>query len=73
MKREEPAETGPPTLIKSLSPPEDKLEGRSLAEIGKAWDDWGVHPWVNEPFPLEEEQRKEASLPSTLAVPLGFL
>jgi hypothetical protein len=70
MKREEPAETGSPTLIRSLSALEDDLEGEALATIGKEWKEQGFDPWARNLFPQEENQTPEACLPSALVVPL---
>jgi hypothetical protein len=70
MKREEPAETGSPTLIRSLSALEDDLEGEALATIGKEWKEQGFDPWARNPSPPEENQTPEGCLPSALVVPL---
>jgi hypothetical protein len=70
MKREEPAETGSPTLIRSLSALEDDLEGEALATIPKEWKEQGFDPWARNPLPPEENQTPEGCLPSALVVPL---
>jgi hypothetical protein len=51
MKREEPGESGSPTLIRSLSALEDDLEGEALATIGKEWKEQGFDPWARNPSP----------------------
>jgi len=51
MRREEPAETGSPTLNKSLSALEDELESEAFAAIGKDWKKLSFRPWESNPFP----------------------
>jgi len=70
MKREEPAETGSPTLTKSLSTPGDELESAALAAIQNDWDELGFDPWASDNLPPEENQTPEA-LPSASVVPLS--
>jgi hypothetical protein len=71
MRREEPAETGSPTLIESLSAREDESEGAALASVRKGWHELGFDPWDADRFPREEEQPLEDCFPSTLTVPLS--
>jgi hypothetical protein len=59
MKREEPAETGSPTLRERLSTVEDGLEGDALAAISNDWRKRRFDHWRSDVLPPEEDQTRE--------------
>jgi hypothetical protein len=52
MKREETAETGSPTLTKSLSALEDEAGRGALAANRRNWNELCFDPWESDQFPL---------------------